>query len=168
MATAERSAEVEDRTRYETGRLSLNERLRAAIGAELRVCCLTGLRLDGRLQRVHPEWLLLEEGGGREALVACSAIVSVTGLGRLSEVGSDSPVRSRLGLRHALRVIARDRSGLRIHLMDASVLEATLDRVGEDFVEAAAHAAGEARRRSEVRQVVTVATAAIVAIRRDG
>jgi hypothetical protein len=50
--------------------------------------------------------------------------------------------------------------------VDGSVLDATIDRVGTDFLEAAVHAAGEARRRSEVREVVLIPYAALAAVRR--
>ncbi len=169
LSVAERSAEVEDRTRSETGRLSIAERLRPAIGSQVRLRCLGGVAVAGHLRRAHPEWLLVEEPAGREALVACSAVVSVAGLGRFSAVpGSESAVQARLGLRYALRMVARDRSGLRMYLADASVLDGTLDRVGADFVEVAVHAAGEARRRGEVREVIDVRLGALVALRRDG
>ena len=66
--------------------------------------------------------------------------------------GSAGPVESRLTCARAAG-IARDRSAARLHLVDGSDLDATLDRVGADFVEVAAHAPGEVRRRSEVRDV---------------
>jgi hypothetical protein len=76
-------------------------------------------------------------------------------------------VESKLGLRHILRGVARDRSVLRVHLIDETVVDGTIDRVGSDFVEIAVHAAGEIRRQSEVREVLVVALSAIAAIRRD-
>ena len=76
-------------------------------------------------------------------------MLGVRGSARYSAVpGSDGVVESRLGLRPALRGIARDRSTVRLHLVDGSPsLDATIDRVGADFVDVAALAAGEARRR---------------------
>lgn len=169
LSDAERAAEVQDRTRFEVGRLGLIDRLRPALGDQLRLRCLGGVSVIGVLRRAHPEWLLLDESAGREVLVAGAAISSVAGLGRSSGApDAGSVVEARLGLRYALRTLARDRSGLRIHLADGSMLDATLDRVGADFVEVAVHAGGEARRRGEVREVLTVPTGAIVALRRDG
>jgi hypothetical protein len=66
-----------------------------------------------------------------------------------------------------LRGIVRDRSVVRLHLRDGVILDGTVDRVGGDFLELAMHAAGELRRRKEVREVMVVALAAVVALRRD-
>lgn len=168
LSSAERDAEIDDRTRSETSRLRLIDRLGPAVGSMVRLRCAGGLSLGGQLRRAHPEWLLLDEPAGREVLVSAAAILWVAGLGRLSEVpAGESVVRSRLGLRYALRTVARDRSSLRMQLADASVLDGTLDRVGADFVELAVHAAGETRRRGEVREVLTVPIDALVALRRD-
>jgi hypothetical protein len=168
LVVAERSAEIEERTRSEFGRLSIAERVAAAIGSQLSIGVHGGLRVSGQLRRGHAEWLLLAEPHGREVLVAMRWVATVAGLGRLSAPGSGGPVTARLGLRHLLRGIARDRSGVRMHLADGEVLEGTLDRVGADFVELARHAPGEARRRAAVLDVQAVRTDAIAAVRRDG
>jgi small nuclear ribonucleoprotein (snRNP)-like protein len=166
---AERSAEIEDRTRYEFGQVTLVDRLRSAIGGQVRIRCAGGVTVGGRLDRVHPEWLLLTESTGREALLAGTAVRSVGGLGPWSgATGSQSDVDTRLGLRYALRTVARDRSAVRIQLRDGEALDGTLDRIGADFAELAEHPPGEFRRRTEVTAFVTVPFSAIVAVRRDG
>ena len=168
LDVASRAAELGERVRIEVSALGVAERLRAAVGAPVRLQLMTGSALSGTLARVGADWVLLDEGSGREAVVALAAVRSVGGLGRLSAVpGSEGAVAARLTLRTALRGIARDRSAVRLHLADGEVLDATLDRVGADFVEAARHAPGEPRRRHEVREVLLVPFAAIVAVRRD-
>jgi hypothetical protein len=168
LAFAERAAEIEDRTRFESGQLALVNRLLPAIGSALALRCAGGIAIAGLLRRVHPEWLLIAEAAGRESLVATGALSSVGGLGRWSSApGSQSVVDARLSLRHALRTIARDRSAVRIHLGDGGVLDGTLDRIGADFVELAEHPVGELRRRGEVIAVLAIPVAAIVAVRRD-
>jgi hypothetical protein len=168
LELAERATEVSERARIEFATIGMLERLRAGIGGQIRVQLLGGLSIGGSLVRAGSDWLLCQEGAGREALIATSALRVVHGLGRLSAVpGSGGPVLARLSLRSALRGIARDRSGVRLHLIDGEVLDATIDRVGADFVEVARHPASEARRRSEVREVVLVPTAALAAVRRD-
>lgn len=167
----ERAAEVDERTRGEIGTLTVHDRLRAAVGATLRVQARGGCALRGVVARVGPDWLLLDEGHGREVVVRSAAIIAVRGLPRVSAVpGSAGVVESRLGLRHVLRGIARDRSPVRLHLADGTTdgatVDATIDRVGGDFVEVAVHAAGEARRRQEVREVELVPLDALVAVRR--
>jgi hypothetical protein len=76
-------------------------------------------------------------------------------------------VTARLGLWFLLRRIVRDRSGVRLLLTDGSELFATLDRSGSDFVEAAVHPAGEARRPGAVQHVRLVPHAALAAVRRE-
>jgi hypothetical protein len=172
LEDAERRAEVESRTRGEVGQLRMRDRLRAAVDTPLRLRLSGGTLVDGVLRRVGPDWLLLDEGAGREAVVASAAVITIRGLGRLSAVpASEGVVESRLGLRNVLRGIARDRSTVRIHLTTGGAqfdtVDATIDRVGADFVEVATHAAGAARRRTEVREVELVPLAALVAIRRS-
>lgn len=169
LQSAERNAEVEERTRAEAGRLTLLDRLRPAVGAPVRVRTRGGVSVTGHVQQVGSEWLLLDEGSGHEVVVALPAVTSIAGLGRLSAVpGTMGVVQLRLGLRHVLRGIARDRSNLRLHLVDDTVMDGTLDRVGADFLEFAVHAPGESRRRSEVREVLVVALSALAVLRRQG
>lgn len=167
LGLAERAAEVAELTRLEASRLDLASRLRPAVGTSIRVRLLGGMALSGRLGALGPGWLLLDEGAGREALLATAALVSVTGPGRLSETAG-SAVQARLGIGQVLRGLARDRSVVRICLTDSSVVDATLDRVGSDYVEVAVHAAGEPRRRGEVREVLMLPFGALAAVRRDG
>jgi hypothetical protein len=167
LEVAERAAEVGERARIEFGAIGVVDRLRAAVGNPIRVQLRGGAAIGGVMQRVGPDWLLLGEGGGREAVVTIAALRAVHGLGRLSAVpGTGGPVLARLTLRSALRGVARDRSAVRLHLVDGEVLDGTIDRVGADFVEVARHAPNEARRRTEVRDVILVPTRALAAVRR--
>ncbi|GAB2487944.1 hypothetical protein [Jatrophihabitans fulvus] len=169
LEQAERAAEVEERTRAEVGRLGVHERLRAGVGMAVRLRVAGGLALAGRLDRVGPDWLLIAEDAGREAVVATAALLGVRGLARWSAApGGEGVVASRLTLRHALRGVARDRAVVRVHLVDGSTLDGTLDRVGADFVELAAHAPGEVRRRNDVRENELVPLPALAAVRRAG
>ncbi len=168
---AERAAEVETRTRGEIGRLGLLDRLRAAVDTQLRIRLGGGLTVLGTVRQVGPDWLLVDEGAGREVVIVSATLLSVSGLGRVSAVpGSAGVVQARLGLRTALRGIARDRLPVRIHLAtggpEVAVIDATIDRVGADFIEVATHSAGEVRRRSDVRQIELVPIAALAAVRR--
>ena len=165
LSAAERNTEVADLTRLETSRLDLDSRLRPALGAVIRVRCLGGMSLAGRLSAVGAGWLLLDEDTGREAFLATAAVVSISGLGRLA---APAPaLEARLGISHALRGLARDRSVVRACLTDRTVIDGTVDRVGSDFVEFAVHAAGEPRRREEVREVLVAPIGALAVLRRD-
>jgi hypothetical protein len=165
LEVAERAGEVAERTRIELAGIGLGDRLRGAVGTRVRLRLLGASTVDAVLTRVGPDWLLLT-ADGRESVVAVTALVEVAGLGRASIPAPDGAVHARLGLRSALRAIARDRSPVRIDLVSGAAIDATLDRVGADFVEAARHAAGEPRRRGEVREVLLVPFAALAAVSR--
>jgi hypothetical protein len=163
---AEFEAEVSERVRYELGQVRLVDRLRAAVGHPVEVCCRGVGTISGPLARVGADWLLLEEQPDRHVLVADAAITSIGGLGAWSDVpGSEGKVGARLDLRRALRGVARDRSAVQALLVDGSVVAGTVDRVGADFVEIAEHAQREPRRVGAVRGVRTVPLAAVAVIR---
>lgn len=164
--TAELAAEVADRSRREMARVRLADRLRSAVGRPLVVASAGGTALAGRLEAVGPDWLLLTEGAGREALVAAAGILSITGLGsRSAEPGTEGEVASRLDLRFALRGLARSRVGVIVTLAEGTVVNGTLDRVGADYVELAEHLAGELRRARDVRGVRTIPLTALAVLR---
>lgn len=168
LAQAERAAEVQDRTRTEIGTLTLVDRLRPALGAPIRLRTAGAGTIAGLLDRIGPDWVLLEQDGGREVLVRLGAVTGVSGLGRSAAVpGSMDAVSARLGLWFVLRRIARDRSPVALVLSDATTVAATLDRVGSDYVEAAVHAPGEPRRVAAVRDVQLIPMAGLVAVRRE-
>jgi hypothetical protein len=109
LEQAELNGEIAERVRGEVGGLGLGDRARAAAGAELRLRLRGPLDLTGRLAGSGPDWLLLGEPDGREALVVLAQLVSVRGLPRYSAVpGSAGVVESRIGVRQLLRAIARD------------------------------------------------------------
>jgi hypothetical protein len=162
---AEFAGEVVERTRIEVGALRLVDRLRAALGATVRLTCMGSDQVVGRLHRVGPDWLLLAERPEREAVVPLAAVTSVAGLGPWSSTDSGGVVAAKLDLRYALRGVARDRAGVALTLCDGTALAGTVDRVGKDFVEIAEHPAGELRRARAVRQVRTVPLHALSVIR---
>ena len=167
LERAERSGEVAERTRIEMASIGMLDRLRPAQGGAVRLQLAGGAYVAGTLDRVGVDWLLVSESAAREVLVVLSAVQAVSGLGRAAAVDSGGAVAARLTLRSALRGLARDRSGVALQLVDGAALAATIDRVGNDFVEAARHAPGELRRQSAVRDVVLLPFAAIAAVRRE-
>ena len=165
---AARSGEVAERTRIELASIGMLDRLRPAEGSPVRLTLIGGASVSGTLERVGVDWLLVSEREAREVLVVLSAVRTVGGLGRAAAApGSAGVVAARLTLRSALRGLARDRSGVALQLVDGTVLAATIDRVGNDFVEAARHPVGEERRQGAVRDVVLVPFASIAAVRRQ-
>ncbi|MGN6605904.1 MAG: hypothetical protein ACTHMS_02675 [Jatrophihabitans sp.] len=167
LERAERAAEIDERTRGEAATLGVLDRLRAAVGTTVRVGVPGVGPVTGRLGTVGADWLLVDEGSGREALVPVAAVLTVRGIGRTALTAEVAgPVAARLRLTSALRGVARDRSAVRVHLVDGTVLDGTLDRVGRDHLDVAAHAPGEPRRAREVREIDLVPFAALALLRR--
>ncbi len=157
--------EVAERVRGERGAVPLADRLRAALGAYVRLGVLgAGAPVVGRLTGTGPGWLLIEEPGG-EVVVPESAVLWVEGAGRGAE-RARGLVAARLDLRHALRGLARDRAVLQAFLVDGSTVGGTIDRVGADAVDLAVHAVGEDRRPAAVQGVRLVPLTALAALRR--
>ncbi len=168
LAVRERAGEVDELARAELSRVAMVDRLLPSVGTTVAVRTAGDVRVLGVVARVGPTWLLVDEGSGREAVIALAHVLTVSGLGRLSAApDARSRVGSRLGLASVLRAVARDRSGVRLHLSDGSAVEGTVDRVGADHLEVAAHGIGELRRRTEVREVNVVPFTALSVLRRQ-
>ncbi len=162
---ADLRGEVADRTRRENASLRLVDRLRPALGHEVRISLPAQVVVAGRLADLGSDWVLVAEARG-SALVPLAHVTSVAGLGALSAApGSEGRVVAALDVRYALRRLARDRVEVVVAAIDGSVLSGTLDRVGADFVEIAEHQAGVPRRKGSVRRVLAVPVAAIIVVR---
>jgi hypothetical protein len=165
LAGAERQGEVAERTRIETGRLTLIGRLRGAVGHPLALRCAGVGPCNGTLDRVGKDWVLVVESTGTETLVPLPSLLGVGGLGR--HCAPPAGERSvELGLRSVLRGVARDRAPIRVVLGDGTPVDGTLDRVGADYVEVAEHPPAEPRRPGSVHAVRTVPIAAVGVVRR--
>ena len=159
-SAAELAAEVTDRTRSEQSLVELADRLVAHAGQPLAVHLAGGTTYEGVLVKVTQQWFVLRG----PVLVPLAAVTSVSGLGAAAATTRRDSVRRRSSLASALRAVARDRSPVRLVLVDGSVLSGTLDGVGADHVDLAEHPVDEARRRSAVRSVRTVAFTALAAV----
>jgi hypothetical protein len=166
LVSAEVAGEVAERTRIELSRVHLVDRLRAAEDHPIEVHCAGAGAIRGQLSSVAAEWLLIAEPSGGEALVANSAVLGVVGLGRAVAPRDDTAVARRLGMRQALRAIAKDRAPVEIHLVDGAVHTGTVDRVGADFLDVAIHLLGESRRTALRSSEVALPVHAIAVVRR--
>ena len=179
LADAEADAERADRERVAVGAVRSLQRLGGAVGTSIRLQLAGGAPIDGTLRTVGADWLLIEEGAGRDCLVAWDAVVAVGGL-TASTTGAPGGLDRRLNLRLALRGLARDRAPVAIALSGwaGGVVDAmapsttgsaeiigTIDRVGADFIEVAVHAAWEPRRSAAVRAVVLIPLRAVMLVR---
>lgn len=131
----EREGAVAELTRAEHASISTADRLRAAVGAPLRLELLDGELLDGRLRRVTATWLLLHGRGARGAvqhLVPLSAVAAVVGAGRHAE---PSTARTDgLGLGTVLRGLQRDRARVLVRTPGSSTT-GRIARVGADHLD---------------------------------
>jgi hypothetical protein len=172
LADAEMMAELADRQRVAAGAISMVERIGGAVGRSIRVRTVAGIAVTGTLLRIGPDWLLLQEGPGREALLSLAATTIVEGLSAATGPAVKG-VELRLNLRHALRGLARDRAPVSLVVAGGvgepaglyTEVTGTIDRLGADFLELALHAPWEPRRAASVRSVVLVPVAAVVLVR---
>ncbi len=168
LEQAERSefeAEVRDRTRRERALVRAVDRLRTATGQRLVLGVAGAGPVKGELFDCGPDWLLLGVPGG-EALVAWSAVSTVTGLGPVTAPpGGEGEVERRLDLRWALRGLSRSRAAVQAVLRDGTTVAGTLDRVAADHVDLAEHPLDEPRRPGVVRAVHLVPLGALALVR---
>lgn len=155
---AERAAEVDELAVAQYAEVPLLARLHAATGTELRVGTVDGLEVRGRLAGAGADWVLVEDGGGRGWFVHLPHVAVLGGLGPRFVPDAARPLSARLSLRSVLRGLAADAQPCAVHLRGGRTLHGLLARVGADFVELRAAAAGE----------VTVPLAAIAVVRESG
>lgn len=139
LAEQDRDAEIADRTRAELGRVRWSERLRAAVGTAVRVRLVGGDLVDGDIRRVCDGWFLLS-AGAHEVLVPDHAVVGLEGLGPAATPAATGALAMTWAA--AWRVLARDRSSVRVVRAGGSTVTGVPVRVGADFVELAPEAGG--------------------------
>jgi hypothetical protein len=172
LTDAEERAESADRTRVAVGAVTMAERLAGSVDSAVRLRT-SGPVIAGVLRQVGPDWVLVDESATRQALVRLAEVTGVEGLSATTGLAL-AGVALRLDLRWAVRGLARDRAPVSVIVRRAVAdpssqvdtgITGTVDRVGADFLELAAHAAGEPRRARSVRSVVLVPLSAVVTIR---
>lgn len=138
--------EVAELTRAERSRVELADRLRAASQPEsppVTLAVRSGDVVSGRVVDAATAWVLVVDGP-REHLVPLGAVVRISGLASTAAPPVGSALR-RLGLGHALRAVARDRSVVRL-TVGTDRLEGRIDAVGADHLDLTT-ARGESGRR---------------------
>ena len=163
-ARREWEAEVADRTRRERAEVTWVDRASASVGRYVSVHTPAGA-VHGTLADLGRDWLLVDEGVDRPALVPHAAVLSVAGLTHRSD-DAESGLGRRFGIGVALRAIARDRLPMSVHDVRGGVVVGTVDVVGLDYVEIAEHPADAVRRPESVTGVRIVPTAQVAFVRR--
>jgi hypothetical protein len=167
-SSVELAGEVADRTRRELARIRVVDRLRVCDEREIALTVLGAGVLRGPVLDTGPDWVLLGDGPGREALVPLAAVLGVCGLDprAAAEPGSEGRVAARCGLGIALRALARDRAEVSCTVVDGSATGGTVDRVGADYLELAEHPPGERRGRGAAQALRLIPFAALAVVRR--
>lgn len=132
-AAVEQAEQVADLTRAERATVTLAARLRAQDGGLVELLLRSGDRVGGAVTDVGSAWLLLADGP-REHLVPTASVVAVS-LGQRA-APEDGSVLRRLGLGHAFRAIARDRTLVRVATCAGQWL-GRVDAVGADHLDLA-------------------------------
>ncbi|HCB03493.1 MAG TPA: hypothetical protein DEQ43_04450 [Nocardioides bacterium] len=138
---AERAPELADRSRAEYQQVTLASRLAASTDREITLELLGVGAVAGRLDRVARGWCLLH-GPGQDWLIHLPAVAAAQGLSERALPEVAWPAVARLGLGAALRRLSDEAEPCSLHLTDGRRHDGTLLRVGADFVEVAAGAAG--------------------------
>lgn len=159
-------ANAEELSRAERAQLTLDDRLRGAVGSHLRVHDVSGDVADGRLAVVGADWLLLGEAeeAGPRVLIPFAAIALVEGLPSRVRPARDGAIPDR-ALPAMLRALARDRELVRIVHRGGEVI-GRIAAVGRDALDLASQPSGE---RSAVSPgaTVTVTLGALLSVRAD-
>lgn len=143
-------ARLADLTEFEMGRTTLSDRLRARLGAVVRLRLSDGTDLTGVVIDAAPAWLLLRVES-RSVLVPVSAVATAGPLGPVApEAGT---VEARLTIAHVLRAVAREGAQVRVRVPGAALL-GRIVRVGADHLDVVPDGGA----------AVTVALAALVAV----
>ncbi|HET7276938.1 MAG TPA: hypothetical protein VFJ22_02575 [Dermatophilaceae bacterium] len=162
QARRDLDSEIADRTRRERAAVEMFDRVAAHMGQPLQVRLVTRSVVEGLVADLGKGWMLVDEGGGRSALVSLPAVMSVTGLGSRAQAAVTA---RRFGLGYALRGLSRDRAVVQMEDVSGVMLTGTIDAVGADACDFGEHAADEPRRRENVRAHRTLPFEAIACVR---
>jgi hypothetical protein len=159
----EYEAEVVEQSRAEYAAVRLTDRLRAQVARPIVCHLVDGQRLDGTVDEVGPQWVLLQVVQG-QVLVPVAALAGVEGLTGSAAL-PDGELGRRIGLGVVLRGLAVRRVPVRLALVGGGLVAGTVDRVGADHLELAVHAPDLPRRSAAVTAVRLVPFAALMGVR---
>lgn len=141
LALSERDIEVAELSRAEYTQVTLEDRLHASIQRRVTLGVAGVGTVMGVLVRAGTDWCLvttLSEARSqptREWVIRVDAVQRAAGLSDRALGEASRPLAARLGVGSVLRGIAAERSQVRAHLRDGTILCGHLGRVGADFLE---------------------------------
>jgi hypothetical protein len=168
--------------RLRLGRMTLRDRLvalretGAPAGRGVRVLLTDGTAITVQPVTFGRDWIsgdLVDESPRRSQCIVPIASISALLLDRLQVAGSIEDgeqadegrgLSRRLGLGFVLRDLCRRRAAVGLQLADGLV-HGTIDRVGRDHLDLAAHEPGSQRRESEVTHYRVVPFAQLLVVR---
>lgn len=151
-------------TRGMWAELSLMDRLRGALGQQIRVVLLDGRVQSLELRSVGPTWVggIAESGA---VLFSRDAILGVEGPLQRATVPS-RPLQAGPSLASIYRALGRRREVLQVLGKHGEIVaEGTIDRVGKDHFDVAMHARDEFRRATSVRGMRVIPFEAVLLVR---
>ena len=117
------------------------------------------------MQDVGLDWLLVQEGVGRTALVPLASVLAVSGLTAAVSSGADARMARRFGFGYALRGVSRDRAVVALVDVSGATVTGTIDAVGADALELSEHPSDLPRRPENVIARRVVPFTAVAALR---
>ena len=169
---AERAALDSEAERLRVSKLTVRERLVAAVGADAGVELAGGATVPGRIAAVGADWCALEsaDAGRGVVLVPLWSIVALTlaheTLLRAARAAGPGPaLAQRMTFGFVVRDLVRKRVPVAVELASRRVLTGTIDRAGADHLDLALHDAGAPRRATAVAGYRLIPFAAGAAVR---
>lgn len=133
MELQERDADIAERTRAELGSLLWVDR---CAGARLGLRIAGVGLVEGTVETVTRDWLLMRVDGRSDWVVGLDAVTGVVGAPSVaSAADTRSAVAARMTWVNAWSVLSRDRARIQVVRTDGTHLSGVAARVGRDFVE---------------------------------
>ena len=140
------------------------DRIRASLGAQIRIGLPGRGVLTGTANDVGPDWILLVDQAG-ELVVALTAVLWVEGLRAAGRLES-GPRWAVPDLRRVLRELTQSRSAVAVELTEGQSLNGTFAGVFADHADLACHPPEALPRAGAITAIRSIPLSALVTIRR--
>jgi hypothetical protein len=133
LALEERDDAVRDLAEAAYAEVALSARLHAAVRLPIRLRLAGGWRVDGQLDRIGSDFVVITPPRGQQWLVRTASVRAVEGLLPRARPADALPVTARLGFTSVLRRLTGTECTM--YDVDGVAFPARPGRVGADFVE---------------------------------